>query len=44
MALVEAQWAYQVSQDADEAKILFLDIMDRSARGLEATMRGTPYV
>jgi hypothetical protein len=43
-ALVEAQRTYHQKHDAQAAKDIFLGIVDRSARGLEATMRESPYM
>lgn len=43
VAATEAHRIYHLSGDAEEAKKLFLDTIDRGARGLSVTMEGTCY-
>jgi AcrR family transcriptional regulator len=43
VAFIQAHRAYRESQNAETAKSVFLALVDRGARGLEAAVAGTPY-
>ena len=43
VALIRAHRAYRESRDAKKAKSVFLALIDRGTRGLEAATAGTPY-
>jgi AcrR family transcriptional regulator len=42
-ALIQAHRSFRQGQDAEEAKALFLAIVDKGTLGLKAAMAGTPY-
>jgi len=43
VAFIEAHRTYRESQDSKKAKSMFLALIDKGSRGLEAAMAGTPY-
>lgn len=43
VALIEAHRAFRMGRDAEEAKAVFLAIVDRGSIGVTAAMAGTPY-
>ncbi|WP_202326213.1 TetR/AcrR family transcriptional regulator [Mesorhizobium sp. 113-3-9] len=43
VAFIQAHRVYQESQDAEKAKSIFLSVIDKGTRGIEAAMAGTPY-
>ena len=43
VAFIQAHRAFRLRRDAEEAKALFLAIVDKGSLGLNAAMAGTPY-
>jgi hypothetical protein len=43
VALVQAHGTFRKSRDTEEAKAVFLAIVDKGTIGLKAAMAGTPY-
>lgn len=43
VAFIQAHRAYRERQNAEEARSVFLALVDQGTRGLEAAMAGTPY-
>ena len=43
VAFIEAHRTFRQTQDAGEAKAVFLALVDRGSLGVKATMAGTPY-
>lgn len=44
VALIQAHRRFQLTQDTEESKAVFLAIVDKGTLGLKAAMAGTPYV
>lgn len=43
VAFIEGQRVFRESHDAEKAQAIFLAIIDRGSRGVDAAMKGTPY-
>jgi hypothetical protein len=43
VALVEAYRIFHQDQDVDKANAVFLDLIDRGSKGVQAALKGTPY-
>jgi AcrR family transcriptional regulator len=43
VALVEAYRIFHQDQDVDKANVVFLDLIDRGSKGVQAALKGTPY-
>ncbi|MFZ6720556.1 TetR/AcrR family transcriptional regulator [Undibacterium sp. Ji49W] len=44
VALIQAHLCFRQKQDADEAKAIFLALVDKGSAGIQAALAGTPYV